>query len=253
MAKTYKKTLYSFFVFVLLFLSSFIRPVIISVPGSFTPFVPAESSNWWRPTGNFYEKLREQGGILNENIISFSWSGVPSAHEIFVGGQRLAELIFFICKHLPNEKIILIGHSHGGNVIALASQILNNSVDNVINHYEKNLFSDDANMFEKTSVKTSNKKSLSQVCKEVLKKSLIRLKNLLPLYHKQKKRYLISEAYFLGTPINVKKFNPEMEVIGHLYSLYSVGDMIQSVVGKRVFPFYERVTNIQIIRPLSKL
>ena len=93
-----------------------VQAIIILVHGTF-----AVSAEWSRPGGEFYENFDYHAKRLNQKLIPFAWSGKLSDAARVQGGRALAKVVL---SYPPHEKIIIIGHSHGGNVINLASQIL---------------------------------------------------------------------------------------------------------------------------------
>ncbi len=65
--------------------------------------------------------------------------------------------------------------------------------------------------------------------------------------HNSQKR--IKTFYMLGTPIDSSRYMPDMNMIGHVYNLFSFADIVQPVLGlyKRTFPQHDRIVNIRTI------
>jgi len=105
-----------FFVF---FASSGLHPVIILVHGTF-----ASNAAWYKPSGDFYEVLSVQAAKYGHIVVPFMWSGGLSHEARVQGAQSLARLIL---SYPDIERVILIGHSHGGNVINIASNLIEKS------------------------------------------------------------------------------------------------------------------------------
>ena len=162
--------------FFLLFPYSNLHPVIILVHGTF-----ASNATWYRPWGEFYTVLFKSAAKQGEVLVPFQWSGSLSDRAREDAAQSLAALVL---SYPDSEKIILIGHSHGGNVINITSNLIESS-----------------HLFLKAK------------------------KN-----HKKKK--LIDQVFLLATPVSEESFyTPCMNVIGHVYNLYSIGDLIQKSGG----------------------
>ena len=58
----------------------------------------------------------------------------------------------------------------------------------------------------------------------------------------------IKKLYALATPIDVADNEPNMDVIGEVYNLFSIGDLVQTVLGRydRIFPPHDRIANVRI-------
>lgn len=190
--------------------------LVIVVHGSFAPH-----ATWHRPLGEFYDKLELQAFFARHKLISFSWSGIPTHTEITRSARALAKLI---TSYSPQEEIILIGHSHGGNVVNVASTFLSKPV------YTPLDFSLLPPLFDFTMTTRSIMLWEEAPCEP-------------------QKKYLIERIYLLGTPVDCKKYMPCMDVIGYLYNFYSSGDLVQPVLGwfGRTYPLHERITNSEII------
>jgi hypothetical protein len=89
---------------------------IILVHGTF-----ARDATWCNPGGDFHTELKNRIDSKKNELISFPWNGRLSAKARLEAAADLSELIL---EKSEKGKIIIIGHSHGGNIINLASQIL---------------------------------------------------------------------------------------------------------------------------------
>jgi pimeloyl-ACP methyl ester carboxylesterase len=79
----------------------------------------ARRARWCLPTSDFCTSLQRQlGGSVKFDI--FNWSGFNLHRARIVAGERLAARIRRVASSSPGTKIVLIGHSHGGNVIRYA-------------------------------------------------------------------------------------------------------------------------------------
>lgn len=104
--------------FTLLFfsiLATFPHPVYIILHGTWG----AETS-WHIPNGDFFDALEKTAKKQNGSVVSFRWSGANSIQERNKAAQNLAKLIE---TYNDSIDIIIVGHSHGGTVALLASQL----------------------------------------------------------------------------------------------------------------------------------
>lgn len=81
---------------------------------------------WYKKGGDFFTTL-EHNVHKDATVVSFSWSGKLDNHSRTQAGHELAH---YIQLYPPETIINLIGHSHGGNVGALATQELAQSPHN---------------------------------------------------------------------------------------------------------------------------
>jgi|GEM_PF-3285901 len=79
----------------------------------------AQSQEWYQEGGDFFDTLYSLTDD-SDTIISFSWSGSCFESARIVAAQQLA-LLF---ESIKTEKLICIGHSHGGNVALKAAEFL---------------------------------------------------------------------------------------------------------------------------------
>lgn len=73
---------------------------------------------WYRHGGDFYTELEKSVGLFTDELISFAWSAHNTADARRAAGAQLA---FEIMKY---DFVIIIAHSHGGNVVHCASHYL---------------------------------------------------------------------------------------------------------------------------------
>lgn len=172
-----------------------IQAIIIIVHGTF-----AIESPWCHPEGKFYKLLERSAHERQDTVVPFNWSGKLNNSARLKAAESLAKVILSYSK----EKITLIGFSHGGNVINLASQLLSKHKPPDYNP-------------------VSNMSGFLQIYRKIRKLNI------------HKKKYLIDKAYLLATPIDQENYAPNMSVIGAIYNFYSTGDIIQPILG-----MYER-------------
>lgn len=91
------------------------KQVIILIHGTW-----ANKEEWHMPGGDFFESLKKNIDPSTA-LVSFLWSGSLGHESRLHGAKALALLIE---SYDPETQIILIGHSYGGVVAILASQLL---------------------------------------------------------------------------------------------------------------------------------
>ncbi|MFH1644666.1 MAG: alpha/beta fold hydrolase [bacterium] len=195
--------------------------VIILVHGSF-----ASNSQWYSPRGNFFQELETQAKQFDQKVIPFSWSGQPNNVDIIHGAESLAKVIE---SYPENEQIILIGHSHGGNVINYASTLLYDPFEDIMqNQTTEQIYTNVFSLLNQIELQYDLTKTFSSI--------------------KTIKNNSIEAVYLLGTPVDTTSFAPNMRVIKNLYSFYSDGDNIQTVLGayQQKYSGIEHVTNLKI-------
>jgi hypothetical protein len=204
----------------LIFFFQTLEPVVIVVHGSF-----AQGKPWWRPGGEFFDQVSIQAAHLGHETVPFGWSGNPSEKDISSAGELLAWLIL---SYPMNEHIILIGHSHGGNVINYATQMVHKEI---------------TKRLQGVSAPGNNFMDL-----------IATVRGELMVPRAQRKPYLIERIYLLGTPAGVKNCSPQMDVVGSALNFYSTNDYIQQVVGfyGRMLKGHERVANLEVTRTFTK-
>ena len=84
-------------------------------------------SSWYMPQGDFFDVLENVVSAKNSSVVSFRWSG-GCGH---VARVKAAESLVKLIQSYDSSTIIyIIGHSHGGNVATLASQLLAQDEEN---------------------------------------------------------------------------------------------------------------------------
>lgn len=83
--------------------------------------------SWYAPEGDFFQALEETVSSKNSVVVSFRWSG-GCGHDSRV--KAACSLIKLIKTYDLSTAIFVIAHSHGGNVVTLASQMLAQEKDN---------------------------------------------------------------------------------------------------------------------------
>ena len=219
----------------LFFIFCRLSSVVIVTHGAF-----AQKSSWYQPGGKFFEELKKEDNNLNHEIISFSWKqnlGGVTHYELMNAGIELSKLILDFAKKEGKQEIILIGHSYGGHVIKVASQLLDDFVDNFEMYDIKfKIFSD--NFLDKKSIEMFEREKLDlQAAFLQAQKEVQKYKNTLGFEEKRNnKNYLIDSVYTLGTPNDIQDYVASMNIIGKFYNFYSKGDLVQGAVGNVLLP-----------------
>ena len=213
---------------------------VIIVHGSF-----ATNEPWYKPGGDFFEAVNEQASAYNFTTESFSWSGIPDYQNILDGAKKLAHSIN---KNL-GERHILIGHSHGGNVILLASQLLNTVPPETIpvlvpatTHflYRELRVNKPLDEYKKIIRTLSESFSSWQPLQWFFKKD--RTKKQASL------KYPVTHIFLLGTPLITALFSPAMHQVKTVWNLYSQADSVQSLGGicSKTLPQKNRMHNFEV-------
>ncbi len=235
---------------VLSLLTPFIAcPVVIIVHGSFS-----SKDAWWRVNGGFFNEVEKQAKAKGHCVVPFSWSGQPTEKEIRAGGAMLAKLI----ESYPiSEHIILIGHSHGGNVINHASKLLFDPLEKLLAEMAQKPVSEvlaQACAAIAAAPPQNNQQYIPVPVSQLHWWDLLPTVKLLALAENKspsagQKRYVIDRIYLLGTPTNNATFGPQMEVVGDVFNFFSYGDIIQPVLGlyQRTYPQHQRLINLEVL------
>lgn len=92
------------------------NPIYILIHGTWS-----HDASWPMPDGAFFNELVKSTAKSNAIIVPYNWSGKLSHTSRVHAATGLAQVI----QSYPiDADIYLVGHSHGGNVALLASQIL---------------------------------------------------------------------------------------------------------------------------------
>lgn len=235
------------------------QPVVIIIHGSF-----ASTTSWPQPDGAFFKEIEHQAHELGHKTITFCWSGIPTDQEIIKGGKILAQLI---TSYPDNERIITIGHSHGGNVINIASQLLHKLISHgtpavqadvspIVLEIPHLVTTTDLHLLTTTRTGSQAQGLTRQLIiteeqpfQNLMDQAFEELRSLNTKFlTRSKSNYFIEFSYLLGTPVNMSKFWPHMETIKNMILLYSDGDMIQPVLGmfEKSYPHHNRRANVKV-------
>lgn len=99
-----------------IFFNTYNHTVFIIIHGTW-----GSEAAWYTPEGDFFTSLEATAQMEKAAVIPFCWSGSNNYEARNKAAKNLSKLIESYDAH---TKIILIGHSHGGNVALLASQLL---------------------------------------------------------------------------------------------------------------------------------
>lgn len=236
-----------FLIFLFYFFS--INAVVILTHGAF-----GEGQEWYQPGGTFYEAINQTAQVFNTKVISFSWEqylGGITHKERFKAGKALAQLVVDLTSQGETE-IIFIGHSYGGHVLKIASQILaiglglqDASRPFIITDRGSEFDLSDLDLFKKLCVEFQGYADVKKF-KDTFKSNMN--KN---LYYNSMGRpgdFLIDHAYTLGTPNDISDYYANMDVIGSMYNFYSKGDWVQEIVGDRILadPKHDFAVNLEV-------
>jgi len=222
---------------------------IILVHGTF-----AAHFDWYKKGGDFFEALsiaaKDRFGDDVE-LTSFRWTGYLGCSARVEAATELAELILN-----SKKKIYTIGHSHGGNIINLASQILELTVEPLskecrvekIKKMAKSLFEkneQEAARWQETRGHKFIRYSLNEITKKIALSIYClgnKAANILledhgfanfrsPISALNKRGVRIEENYLLATPVAAVELAPSTKIINSSFSLYSKNDLVQPVFG----------------------
>lgn len=217
------RILFFFITLVILIYTSFSAKIII-IHGSF-----AHHEKWHRPGGDFYEAIRTIGAPQHQQVETFLWSGIPLHTQLYKAAQ---ELTYYLLSLTDTQPLILIGHSHGGNVINLSSQL-------IFDYFWDNVYTTTINSDAPIITTVPHPFSFFDLTYTTRKKAWV-------LSERPKDLFFIDCAILLGTPVNTTHYYPHMQTIVKLVQLYSLGDAIQAVGGfyDRIYPLQDRICNI---------
>ena len=121
------------------------HPVVYLVHGAFQSVAQHLGVTWYKPGGDFYEIVSKQTAEIDAairaedanlktfgEVVSFDWVQIPVIggsgaipFEIKEGAEKLAALIKVKRSLIPeSEQVVVIAHSNGGLVSAVAAQLL---------------------------------------------------------------------------------------------------------------------------------
>jgi triacylglycerol esterase/lipase EstA (alpha/beta hydrolase family) len=78
----------------------------------------AQGAPWIRPDSKLATAIAT--AYPNVRIVPFDWSGDNSHQARVTAGHQLASRIRQVMEEIPESRIAIIGHSHGGNVALYA-------------------------------------------------------------------------------------------------------------------------------------
>ena len=219
------------------------------------------SRTWWMPQGKFFQEIERQAACFGEAVVPFGWSGNLTVEHVTNAGNALAKLILSYPRH---ERITVIAHSLGGNVVNKASIALYDPVAKMLGGISSKPVRDALEAaYIALEADHPMHTSASYVCplpvplyggfdytytlREVpgLKAAIEAFRGS-PAF---KKKNIIDRAIYLGTPVDELLYAPQMDVIGSLINMYSHGDRIQKVGGlfDRRYKGHEHISNIQVL------
>jgi hypothetical protein len=102
-----------------------VRKVLILVHGTF-----AKNAPWIQEDSNFVKGIKDNlKQYADIKVVSFDWSGKNSYFKRVEAGKKLAAELEAIAVEYPKSEKIVIGHSHGGNVIFYAFKNIPNRIN----------------------------------------------------------------------------------------------------------------------------
>jgi hypothetical protein len=79
----------------------------------------ATGANWTRPSSALFDSIRKEWP--ESGFYRFNWSGVNGARHRLMASRELTTALNNLSASHPTSRIVVISHSHGGNVVAWAS------------------------------------------------------------------------------------------------------------------------------------
>lgn len=244
------------FLAVVLLSFSGLDAVVIIIHGSF-----ATTRSWWNTKGSFFKEIERQAACFGEAVVPFGWSGYPTAEHIGIAGNALAKLIMSYPRH---ERITIIAHSHGGNVVNKASIALFDPVEKMLSGLSSRPVRD---QLQKAYAALADLPPVMTTAHYVTPlpvplyggfdytytlREVPGIKAAIDWCKESKafaKKNIIDRAIYLGTPVDENLYAPQMDVIGSLINMYSHGDRIQPIIGfyDRRYKGHEHITNLQVL------
>jgi hypothetical protein len=235
------------------------------VHGSF-----GHTSSWYQEGGDFFEAVKKSAQGLYGNSVklsSFSWNSYFTHYHKMKGGEELCQLLLCEFEKEPLVKNILIGHSCGGSVIMIASEMLAIAMiqDNESTKKEKikelslaiaeedesrcscQYHNDDKVI--RTESLSFIQAELADVIENITKKIQTNItKNL-------DGQICIESVFLLGTPLRSHIFSFNQERSHYVYNFFSQGDFIQGLFGFAYQSFpkeTEKILNFKTIIERTK-
>jgi hypothetical protein len=90
---------------------------------------PRKKPRWFERDSAFFRQLTAELGGESPllEVIPFNWSGANSLVERYEAAAELASRIEKDLPHLVRTRVVILGHSHGGNIALMASHMLRGS------------------------------------------------------------------------------------------------------------------------------
>lgn len=234
-------------------LTAQLSSVIVVVHGTF-----ASAERWYQADGDFVQSLRSSYVHLpgtcpqkNAAIISFSWSGGNCSSARIMAAKNLAALI---ASYPASESVYVIAHSHGGNVVSLATHLLKKAQEAAASSILRNVFLWPESLDHLASLVGLPCSYYDYVLFQDAVSSVAEaIQPVLPVKSVENS-FRIQSIYFLATPVDVSRYSCEMSSVERCYALFSKGDWIQPVGGfyQRLFPQSARFLNIEVVTVLSE-
>ena len=226
--------------------------VVILVPGTF-----ATNATWWQPGGDFFQSLERHAQQHNHYHVPFYWSCSLGIYARLQAAEILAKLIL---SYQDQGNIVVVGHSHGGNVVNLASQMIHLAkIGPILTAAEPSTSLLDVlspfSLFRTLDTEITKNDTEEEECAILFNQIVTRLAtSLQPTTRNfnnntdEEEKYLIDEVYLLGTPVDANTYAPNMHTISMVYNLHSKGDMVQPVLGlyDECFQGKKRIVNLQV-------
>ncbi len=231
--------------------------VTILIHGTF-----AKNETWFQPQGDFYRAYISS--LKEEQLIPFVWSGKLSHEERLKAAHDLSKQIIACYP----DNVTVIAHSHGGNVVNLASHLLEAASYSIQNAYQEpvtykinamlKLFMPEL-VFVQYDFPFSYSREIFQSFdpQEQLKSLLSEKIRSLSEYMIEiggegrfvKKKYVIDRAQYLAVPVMIANYAPNMKIIERLEHYYAENDWIQLCGGTEGHRYatHPRITQFKVL------
>lgn len=212
------------------------EPLIVIIHGS-----KAKFELWYKRKGAFREEIARQSERLHlGEVVSYSWSGKSgppegrfSSVKIHVdAAEQLVEKILDYFKVHGPRPLYLIGHSNGGVISMLVSHMLYN-----LKRSRKHI-----DFFEALSPEDASD-TLMLHCRTFIEQAIKRQQD---RWSAQDLPFVIERLVMMATPIDLKLYTANMAVVKQVNVLFSLGDGIQRLFGKRRYPKGPNVLNFRV-------
>lgn len=210
---------------------------IIIVHGTF-----AANFDWYQEGGDFYEAVlltAKKEFCCPVTILPFKWTGYLGCLSRIEASTKLAEHII-----ASDKKTYTIGHSHGGNIINLATQILALSIENIdpkekvqkIENMTSKLFEKEKEYFtseetRQVQEKLSSKEEITEALTRSIKTISENLISRAMITTGHDPKFLIETNFLLATPVDPVDLSPSESIVKQSFNLFSKNDMVQPLFG----------------------